>query len=82
MCVYYKGAPVCDHERDACAASRSDHCVECGHGSSAFLAYTPGQGRFNLWLPSGRRAEAEVFEERHSNGAGDGEAQEVRRLTS
>jgi hypothetical protein len=52
MCVYCKDAPACDHERDACAASRGERCPECGHGSSAFPPYTPGRKRFN-WPPEG-----------------------------
>jgi len=54
MCVYCKGAPACDHERDVCAASRGERCATCGHGSMAFLSYTPGRGRFNYsWPPPG-----------------------------
>jgi hypothetical protein len=40
MYVSCKGAPACDHERDACAASRGERCIECGHGSAAILSYT------------------------------------------
>ena len=54
MCVYCKETPACDHERDACAASRGERCIECGHGSTAFLTYTPVPGRFNSWPPSGQ----------------------------
>jgi len=42
MCVYCKEAPSCDHEHDACAASRGEYCAKCGHGSAAVLSYTPG----------------------------------------
>jgi hypothetical protein len=52
MCVYCKEAPACDHERDACAASLGERCIQCGHSSTAFLAYTPGRERFN-WPPAG-----------------------------
>jgi hypothetical protein len=52
MCVYCKDAPACDHERDACAASRGKRCTVCRHGSAAFLTYTPGRARFN-WPPQG-----------------------------
>jgi len=52
MCVYCKEAPACDHERDACAASRGEHCSECDHGSTAVPSYTPGRERFN-WPPGG-----------------------------
>ncbi len=52
MCVYCKDAPACEHERDSCAASRGERCTECGHGSTAFLTYTPARGRFN-WPPQG-----------------------------
>jgi hypothetical protein len=38
MCVYCKEAPGCDHERDACAASRGEYCAQCGHGSAAILS--------------------------------------------
>ncbi len=56
MCVYCKGAPACDHERDACAASRGERCVKCAHGSAAILAYTYtlGPRRVSFWLPPGR----------------------------
>src|SRR5712692_5605063 len=40
MCVYCKEVPSCDHERDACAASRGECCGECGHTSSAFYKVT------------------------------------------
>jgi hypothetical protein len=40
MCVYCKEVPGCDHERDACAASRGEYCAKCGHGSGAILWYT------------------------------------------
>jgi hypothetical protein len=53
MCVYCKEASACDHERDTCAASRGEHCATCGHGSTAFLSYTPGRGRFT-WPPPGQ----------------------------
>ena len=39
MCVYCKEAPACTHERDSCAASRGERCIECGHGSTAFPPY-------------------------------------------
>ncbi len=52
MCVYCKGAPACDHERDACAASRGERCIQCGHGSAAFLSYTPGPRRPISWFPA------------------------------
>jgi len=51
MCVYCQEAPTCDHERDACAASRGKRCIEYGHGSAAFLSYTPRRGRFNWSQP-------------------------------
>jgi hypothetical protein len=56
MCVYCKEAPACDHERDSCAASRGERCIECGHGSAAILsyAYTLGPTRAGFWLPPGR----------------------------
>ncbi len=54
MCVYCKEAPACDHERDACSASQGERCVKCGHGSAAFLSYTPGLRRAGFWLPPGR----------------------------
>ena len=53
MCVYCKGAPACDHERDACAASRGERCPECGHGSTAFPPYTPTPRNFN-WPQPGK----------------------------
>jgi hypothetical protein len=37
MCVYCKGVPTCDHERDACAARRNGRCSTCG--------LTPGYAR-------------------------------------
>jgi len=52
MCVYCKGAPACDHERDACTASRGERCIQCGHGSVAFLSYTPGPRRPISWFPA------------------------------
>jgi len=52
MCVYCKGAPACDHERDVCAASRGERCVKCGHASAAFLSYTPGPRRPISWFPA------------------------------
>ncbi len=52
MCVYCKGAPACDHERDACTASRGERCIQCGHGSAAFLSYTPGPRRPISWFPA------------------------------
>jgi len=52
MCVYCKEAPACDHERDACAASRGERCPECGHGSTAFLEYTPAPRKFNWSQPA------------------------------
>jgi hypothetical protein len=52
MCVYCKGAPACDHERDGCAASRGERCIQCGHGSAAFLSYTPGPRRPISWFPA------------------------------
>jgi len=55
MCVYCKEAPACDHERDSCAASRGEHCPQCGHGSTAFLAYAPTHRR-SLSLPWPGRA--------------------------
>jgi len=44
MCVYCKGAPACDHERDACAASRGEVCTKCGHRSAAIVSYEPLPG--------------------------------------
>ncbi|MBF8283576.1 MAG: hypothetical protein HW378_2491 [Anaerolineales bacterium] len=52
MSVYCKEAPGCDHERDACAASRGERCVECGHGSAAILSYTPGPRWAFAWFPA------------------------------
>ena len=52
MCVYCKGAPACDHEREACAASRGERCIQCGHGSAAFVSYTPGPRRPISWFPA------------------------------
>jgi hypothetical protein len=51
MCVYCKEAPACDHERDACAASRGEYCAQCGHGSAAILSYSPGPRRTFSWFP-------------------------------
>ena len=51
MCVYCKEAPGCDHERDACAASRGEYCAQCGHGSAAILSYTSGPRRAFSWFP-------------------------------
>jgi hypothetical protein len=51
MCVYCKEAAACEHERDACAASRGERCIECGHGSAAFLSSTPGPRRPISWFP-------------------------------
>jgi len=34
MCVYCKGSPACDHERDSCEASRGDYCAKCDHDSA------------------------------------------------
>jgi hypothetical protein len=51
MCVYCKGASECDHERDACEASRGERCFTCGHGSAAFLSYPPGPRRTMVWVP-------------------------------
>jgi len=44
MCVYCKGAPECDHERDACATSRGEVCTKCGHRSAAIVSYKPLPG--------------------------------------
>jgi hypothetical protein len=52
MCVYRREAPGCDHERDARAASRGERCLECGHGSAAFLSYTPGPRRLISGFPT------------------------------
>jgi hypothetical protein len=51
MCVYCKGASQCDHERDACEASRGERCITCGHGSAAFLSYPPGPRLTMLLFP-------------------------------
>ena len=49
MCVYCKEAPGCDHERDACAASRGEYCAQCGHGSAAIrLDVRRASHRINL----------------------------------
>lgn len=52
MCVYCKEAPGCDHERNACAASRGEYCAKCGHGSAANLSYTPGPRWTFSWFPT------------------------------
>jgi len=52
MCVYCKGAPACDHERDSCAASRGEFCATCSHGSAAFLSYAPGPRTAIAWFPT------------------------------
>jgi hypothetical protein len=57
MCVYCKGTPACDHERDACAASRGGRCSTCGHDSSAFLPYTPALRRDAWWFKPKRQSE-------------------------
>ena len=44
MCVYCKGVPACDHERDACAASWGEVCTKCGHRSAAIVSYEPRPG--------------------------------------
>jgi hypothetical protein len=51
MCVYCKGASECDHERDACEASRGERWLTCGHGSVAFLSYPPGPRPTLFWFP-------------------------------
>jgi len=51
MCVYCKGASECDHERDACEASRGERCIGCGHRSAAFLSYLRGPRPTMLWFP-------------------------------
>jgi hypothetical protein len=61
MCVYCKEAPACDHERDACEASRGERCIICGHDSAAFL-YTPGPRRVSFWIPVGRSPKRKPFE--------------------
>ncbi len=52
MCVSYNETPDCDHERDACAASRGEYCAKCGHGSAAVLSYTPGRRRAISCFPT------------------------------
>ena len=52
MCVYCKEVPACDHERDACAASRGERCIECGHCSAAILSHTPGPRWAFAWFPT------------------------------
>jgi len=54
MCVYCKGVPACDHERDVCAASRGERCITCRHDSAAFLPYTPGLKRVSFWFSPGQ----------------------------
>jgi hypothetical protein len=44
MCIYCQGAPECNHERDACAASRGEFCAKCGHRSAAILSYKRPSG--------------------------------------
>ena len=41
MCVYCTEDSACEHERDACAASRGVNCVDCGHTSSALPWHPP-----------------------------------------
>ena len=69
MCVYCKGAPACDHERDACAASRGEVCTKCGHRSAAIVSYKPppSGGLRPTWRVR-RRSPAQVA----SGGAGMG----------
>jgi hypothetical protein len=62
MCVYCKEAPACDHERDACEASRGERCITCGHDSAAFLSYTPGPRRVSFWIPVRRSPKRKPFE--------------------
>ena len=52
MCVSCEEAPGCDHDRDACVASRGEYCDKCGHGSAAILSYTPGRRRAFSWFPT------------------------------
>jgi hypothetical protein len=52
MCVYCKEVPACDHERDACAASRGERCIECGHNSAAILSHTSGPRWAFAWFPT------------------------------
>jgi hypothetical protein len=63
MCVYCKGAPACDHERDACEASRGERCLTCGHDSAAFLAYPPGPRPTMLWFPKPHRRKRKLLAE-------------------
>ena len=63
MCVYCKGASECDHERDACEASRGERCIACGHGSAAFLPYPPGPRPTILWFPKANRRKREPLTE-------------------
>src|SRR6266567_5513845 len=53
MCVYCKEVPACDHECDSCAASRGEHCTECGHDSTAFPPDTrpPGSRTWSRQAP-------------------------------
>jgi len=60
MCVYCKEATVCDHERDACEASRGERCITCGHDSAAFL-HAPGPRRGSFWIPVGRSPKRKPF---------------------
>jgi hypothetical protein len=41
MCVYCLEASACEHERDACAASRGEKCAECGHASVVVAWHPP-----------------------------------------
>ena len=58
MCVYCKGAPACDHERDACAASHVRSFITFGADAPYHLSprihtgvrTDSGEDRFFLWL--------------------------------
>ena len=69
MCVYCKEAPACDHERDACTASRGEYCAKCGHRSAAFLSRPPGPRWAFSWFLTGKSPQAKAVVEEGTSGA-------------
>ena len=78
MCVYCKGAPACDHERDACATSRGEFCAKCGHRSAAIVSYKPRSGGLRATWRVRRRPPAQAT----SGGAGMGPLTASRRISN
>ncbi len=78
MCVYCKGAPACEHERDACATSRGEFCAKCGHRSAAIVSYKPRSGGLRPTWRVRRRPPAQAT----SGGAGMGPLTASRRISN